>query len=109
LPGVTGEREQKPAGGNEVRLEASGGEARFSGGDVTLRIDYVLDGFRLGVFSVVLSLALTMLFGVQTLAGWWGGAAAALGSIGALAIVFRSRRARNVIARAVDWVVGRPR
>jgi Transposase IS116/IS110/IS902 family len=47
LPGVADEREQGAGHRPEVRLEASGGEARFSGGDVTLCIDRVLNEFRL--------------------------------------------------------------
>jgi hypothetical protein len=106
---VADEREQGSGHGREVRLDASGGEARFGGGDVSLRIDRVrlLNEFRLAVLSIILGLGLTVLFGVQQEAGWLWGALAGLGSIAGVVILFRWRRSRNAIARALDWVVGR--
>jgi hypothetical protein len=64
---VADEREQGSGHGREARLDASGGEARFGGGDVSLRIDRVrlLNEFRLAVLSIILGLGLTVLFGVQ--------------------------------------------
>jgi hypothetical protein len=76
---------------------------------VTLRVDRLLDAFRLAVQGVVLTVGLTMLFGVWSVAGWWlWGVLAMLGSVGALVLLFRSPRCRSAIASALDWVVGRP-
>jgi hypothetical protein len=92
LLGVADEREQDSED-RPVRLEAARGEVRFSA--------------RLTVLSVVLTLGLTMLFGVQGVAGWWWGAGACVVSIAGLVVLFRRERSRNAIVAIVDWVADR--
>src|SRR5205823_8815536 len=69
-------------------------------------VEDLLDEESLAVLAILLAVSLEFGFGFAKAYDWWEGLIAGPSSLGALIGLFRSRRSRQVLIRAVRWAVG---
>jgi hypothetical protein len=82
------------------------------GGTAAATVEQVLDGQRLTVLGLLLTLGLSAGLSLGfDIGGWTGVVAGIVAAVGlplALALTFRSRRTRRRLVTLADWAIGRP-
>jgi hypothetical protein len=89
----------------DFTLNAEPGEYVVQGAPANLSVERVLDEVRLALLGVLLSIGLTVGFGVP--GPWCVGVASGVMATLVAAVALRSRRVQRWLARLMHWVLGR--
>lgn len=89
----------------DFSLNAEPGEYKVQGAPAKLTVEHVLDDVRLALLGVLLSIGLTVGFGVP--GPWWVGVASGVLATLVAAGALRSRRVQRWLARLMRWVLRR--